>query len=29
LLDSLDTEVDDDAEEAWAAEVTRRVAELD
>jgi len=29
LLDSLDTDVDDDAEAAWAAEVNRRVAELD
>ena len=29
LLDSLDTEVDEDAEAAWAAEVNRRVAELD
>jgi putative addiction module component (TIGR02574 family) len=29
LLDSLDTEVDEDAESAWATEVNRRVAELD
>ena len=29
LLDSLDTEVDDDAEAAWATEVTRQVTELD
>lgn len=29
LLDSLDTEVDEDAEAAWAAEVHRRVSELD
>lgn len=29
LLDSLDTEVDEDAEAAWAAEVSRRVRELD
>jgi putative addiction module component (TIGR02574 family) len=29
LLDSLDTEVDEDAEAAWATEVNRRVAELD
>jgi putative addiction module component (TIGR02574 family) len=29
LLESLDTEVDEDAEAAWAAEVTRRVTELD
>jgi putative addiction module component (TIGR02574 family) len=30
LLESLDdTEVDEDAEAAWAAEVNRRVAELD
>jgi len=29
LLDSLDTEVDEDAEAAWATEVTRRVTELD
>jgi putative addiction module component (TIGR02574 family) len=29
LLESLDTEVDEDAEAAWATEVTRRVAELD
>ena len=29
LLDSLDTEVDEDAEAAWAAEVSRRVGELD
>ena len=29
LLDSLDTDVDEDAEAAWAAEVNRRVAELD
>jgi putative addiction module component (TIGR02574 family) len=29
LLDSIDTEVDEDAEAAWANEVHRRVAELD
>jgi putative addiction module component (TIGR02574 family) len=29
LLESLDTEVDEDAEAAWASEVNRRVAELD
>ena len=29
LLDSLDTNVDDDAEAGWAIEVNRRVAELD
>jgi putative addiction module component (TIGR02574 family) len=29
LLDSLDTDVDEDAEAAWAIEVNRRVAELD
>ena len=29
LLDSLDTEVDEDAEAAWAIEINRRVAELD
>jgi putative addiction module component (TIGR02574 family) len=29
LLESLDVEVDGDAEAAWAIEVTRRVAELD
>ena len=29
LLDSLDTDVDEDAEAAWAMEVNRRVAELD
>jgi putative addiction module component (TIGR02574 family) len=29
LLESLDTEVDEDVEADWAAEVTRRVAELD
>lgn len=29
LLDSLDTEVDEDAEAAWAMEVNRRVAELE
>jgi putative addiction module component len=29
LLDSLDTEVDEDAEAAWATEVNWRVAELD
>ena len=29
MLDSLDTEVDEDAETAWATEVNRRVAELD
>jgi len=29
LLDSLDTDVDEDAEPTWASEVNRRVAELD
>jgi len=29
LLDSLDTEVDEDAEAAWATEVSRRLSELD
>jgi putative addiction module component (TIGR02574 family) len=29
LLESLDTEVDEDAEAAWAIEVSRRIAELD
>jgi putative addiction module component (TIGR02574 family) len=29
LLDSLDTDVDEDAEAAWATEVNRRAAELD
>jgi putative addiction module component (TIGR02574 family) len=29
LLDSLDTDVDEDAEAAWAIEVNRRVTELD
>jgi putative addiction module component (TIGR02574 family) len=29
LLDSLDTDVDEDAEAAWATEINRRVAELD
>jgi hypothetical protein len=29
LRDSLDADVDDDAEAAWAAEVNQRVAELD
>ena len=29
LLKSLDTEVDEDAEAAWATEMNRRVAELD
>jgi len=29
LLESLDTQVDDDAEAAWAIEVNRRVGELD
>jgi putative addiction module component (TIGR02574 family) len=29
LLESLDTEVNEDAEAAWATEVNRRVAELD
>jgi len=29
LLESLDTEVDGDAEVAWASELNRRVAELD
>jgi len=29
LLDSLDVEVDEDAEAAWQREIQRRVAELD
>ena len=29
LLDSLDTECDEDAEAAWLAEIQRRSAELD
>ena len=29
LLDSLDTDVDEDAEAAWAIEVNRRITELD
>ena len=29
LLESLDSEVDEDAEAAWATEVNRRVADLD
>ena len=29
LLGSLDTEVDEDAEAAWATEINRRVAELE
>ena len=29
LLDSLETDFDDDAEAAWAAEINRRLAELD
>jgi putative addiction module component (TIGR02574 family) len=29
LLDSLDPDVDEDAEAAWAIEVNRRVADLD
>jgi putative addiction module component (TIGR02574 family) len=29
LLDSLDIDVDEDAEASWAIEVNRRVAELD
>jgi hypothetical protein len=29
LLESLDTQVDEDAEAAWAIEVNRRIAELD
>jgi putative addiction module component (TIGR02574 family) len=29
LLDSLDTDVDEDAEATWVIEVNRRVAELD
>ena len=29
LLDSLDTDVDEDAEPTWASEVNRRVAGLD
>ena len=29
LLESLDTEVDEDAEAAWATEVNRRIAKLD
>jgi putative addiction module component (TIGR02574 family) len=29
LLQSLDTEVDEDAEEAWEAEILRRLQEID
>ena len=29
LLESLDTEVDEEAEAAWASEINRRVAELE
>ncbi|MGE3167168.1 MAG: addiction module protein [Planctomycetota bacterium] len=29
LIESLDTDVDPDAEAAWAVEIARRVAELD
>jgi len=29
LIDSLDTEVDDDAEEAWRSEIALRVRDLD
>jgi putative addiction module component (TIGR02574 family) len=29
LLDSLDTDFDEDAEAAWATELNRRIAELD
>ena len=29
LLDSLDTEVDEDAEEAWRQEIHRRLQEID
>jgi putative addiction module component (TIGR02574 family) len=29
LLESLDTEVDEDAEAAWASEIDRRVGELE
>jgi putative addiction module component (TIGR02574 family) len=29
LLDSLDTEVDQDAEEAWREEIRRRLTEID
>ena len=29
LLESLDTEVDEDSEAAWATEVNRRIAQLD
>lgn len=29
LLESLETDVDEDAEAAWATEITRRLAELD
>jgi len=29
LLESLDTEVDEDAEAAWASEINRRVADLE
>jgi putative addiction module component (TIGR02574 family) len=29
LLESLDTEVDEDAEEAWDAEIARRLEEID
>ena len=29
LVDSLDTEVDEDAEEAWRVEIQRRLLEID
>jgi putative addiction module component (TIGR02574 family) len=29
LVDSLDTEVDEDAEEAWRSEIRRRLVEID
>ena len=29
LIDSLDSEVDEDAEEAWRSEIARRVRDLD
>jgi putative addiction module component (TIGR02574 family) len=29
LLESLDTEIDEDAEEAWDAEIARRLKEID
>ena len=29
LLESLETDIDEDAEAAWATEISRRIAELD